>query len=57
MVEVEVGRLRALEEHPLADVQRLVHEVHGVVDHRREARDHRARYRVPISFASIGSRL
>ena len=41
MVEVEVRRLRALEQHPLLGVERLVHEVHGVVDHRREARHHR----------------
>ena len=38
MVEVEERRLRALEQHPLAGVERLVHEVHGVVDQRREAR-------------------
>ena len=38
VVEVEEHRLRALEQHPLAGVERLVHEVHGVVDQRREPR-------------------
>ena len=41
VVEVEVGGLRALEQHPLLRVERLVHEVHGVVDVRLEARQHR----------------
>ncbi len=41
VVEVEVRGLRALEQHGTAGLERLVHEVHGVVDHRREARHHR----------------
>ena len=56
MVEVEVRRLRALEQHPLLRVERLVHEVHGVVDHRLEARHHREVLLADL-FASIGRRL
>ncbi len=40
MVEVEVRGLRALEQHRPAGLERLVHEVHGVVDHRLQARHH-----------------
>ena len=57
VVEVEERRLRALEQHPLLGVERLVHEVHGVVDHRREARHHARGTRSQISSASIGRRL
>ena len=41
MVEVEEGGLRALEEHALTVVERVVEDVHGVVDHRLEPRRHR----------------
>jgi hypothetical protein len=41
VVEVEEHRLRALEQHPLSGVERVVHEVHGVVDQRRETRRER----------------
>ena len=36
VVEVEEGRLCGFEEHPLLRVQRLVHEMHRVVDQRLE---------------------
>ena len=38
VVEVEEGGLGALEEHPLLRVERLVYEVHRVVDERFESR-------------------
>ena len=57
VVEVEERRLRALEQHPLLGVERLVHEVHGVVDHRLEARHERRGSARQISSASNGSRL
>jgi hypothetical protein len=38
VVEVEVRRLRTLEEHALAGVERFVDEVHGVGDERLETR-------------------
>ena len=38
MVEVEEGRLRALEEHVLTGLERLVHEVDRVGDVRRQPR-------------------
>ena len=38
VVEVEERRLRALEQHVLAGLERVVHEVDGVGDQRREPR-------------------
>ena len=41
VIEVEVGGLGALEQHPLPGVERAVQEVHGEHDERLEARQHR----------------
>ena len=57
VVEVEERRLRAFEQHPLLRVERFVHEVHGVVDHRREARHHARGTARRSPSASIGRRL
>ena len=57
VVDVEEGRLGALQHDVAAGVEGLVHELDGVADHRRQAGATSSRYWAAISSPSRGSRL